>query len=199
MAQISTYKQIVGIFEYIASKHYQINDFFVGKNWELKENILFPFLQVRPSTAQVLKNVNGAQFNTLEITLVLRVLEQLNKEVKNKTDAYSDTLQILTDIMTLVNKHPYFADKTIQIVNDVEFISEEELTTFNAVGWSAIVRLRIINFAGACGIPVASMSTTEFYQDYQDLPSTRPYPADDTGDDFDGVGDPIPIDDPRAR
>jgi hypothetical protein len=194
MAQISTYRQIVGIFEYIASKHLQINDFVVGRNWEVKDQINFPFLQVRPSTAQVIKNVNGAGFNTLEISLFLRVLEQLNKEEKNKTDAISDTLQILSDVITLVNTHPYFADKTIQIINDPEFIEEEELTTLNAVGWACLIRLRIINYAGACGIPVATMSTTDFYADYQDLNSTKPWPYDNDGLPYDGIGEPIPID-----
>jgi hypothetical protein len=173
MAQISTYKQIINIFETIASYHYQLHEFIVGKNWEVKDDIKFPFLQVSPYTAQVLRNVNGVGFNTLEMTLKLRVLEQLNKEEINKTDAYSDTLQILTDVMSLVNTHPAFADKTIQIVNNVEFLAEEELTTLNAIGWSAIVRLRIINYTGACTVPIADLTAASLITT---LPSTKPAP-----------------------
>ena len=173
MAQISTYKQVINIFETIASYHYQINDFIVGRNFEVKDDIKFPFLQVAPSTAQILHNVNGAGFNTLEISLRLRVLEQLNKEEVNKIDAYSDTLQILTDVMSLVNTHPALKDKTITIINDVEFISEEELTTLNACGWSAIVRLKIINYTGACTVPIADLTAASFITT---LPTTKPKP-----------------------
>ena len=47
MASILTYNQIIELLTDIARRHFQINTFYLGKNWELEnsDDILFPYFR----------------------------------------------------------------------------------------------------------------------------------------------------------
>lgn len=158
MEQITTYNQVIKIFELIAQQHKQLNSCFIGRNWELgaeNANIKFPVLQVKPSTARLIKNSSDKRYNCAEFSISIRVLDLLQKEELNKTDVYSDTFQIIQDIVALISTHPYFKNKFCEITNNtVEAIAEEELTTLNAAGWSTVLQIKVLNWGGYCGIPI---------------------------------------------
>ena len=158
MDQITTLNQIIKIFEHIAQQHYQINDFFVGKNWELQDEangLKMPVLQVYPSTARIQKSSNSNQFSTAEFSISLKIWDLLRKDEQNKTEIYSDTFQILQDVVTLLSTHQYFKDNFCILSNSIiEAIAESEKVAINVIGWSTVITIKVKNWGSVCTIPI---------------------------------------------
>lgn len=162
--KIYTYKQLIRFFELIADKHKLIKDCKVCRDWELGANqTLFPLLQVTPYTASLKKTVVNNDYNMMEYSLKLRILDKLQKGNENRDDVYSDTLQLITDVITTFNTHPFFRNNNVKIVSDADFSSEEEKTTFRAAGWSTVIRIRVINYIGYCGVPIESITDEDLF------------------------------------
>ncbi len=126
MANALTYNQVIDIMQDIAQRHYLINTFMLGKDWELENNqdIQYPLLQVYPETAR-LPQVNG-DYKTINITLVCKVIDLVRQAEENERDVHSDCLQIAQDIVNEINQHPYYQYSNANLIGDIDFTSLEE-------------------------------------------------------------------------
>jgi len=167
MSNIITYNQILKVMEEIAKHHLQIKGFFVGKNWELNESngkVNFPLLQVKPLSSNIVKSNQTKKFNTVQFSLYIRVLDRLDKGEANKSEVYSDTFQIIQDIVNLMSCHPYFKENLIELTTSVNLTPEEETVTEFAAGWSTVLYIQIRNVNSYCGLPVKDWSDVNFPQ-----------------------------------
>lgn len=164
MSNIITFNQIIEVFRLIAEHHLQIKGFFVGKNWELNaaEELNFPLLQIKPLTATIEKSASLKKFSTATFSIYLRCLDRLDKGEANKSDIYSDTFQIIQDVVNLVSSHPYFLENRIELTASVNCTPEEELTTEFAAGWSTVLYITIRNINSYCGLPVNNWNSVNF-------------------------------------
>jgi hypothetical protein len=165
MGNVLTFNQIIEIFREISQHHLQIKGFFVGKNWELNDAndpVEFPLLQIKPLTAS-LPIANGVKkYPTAEFSIYVRVLDRLDKGEANKSDVYSDTFQIIQDIINLISCHPYFVMNRIELNTSISCLPEEELTTEYAAGWSTVFTITIRNVNSYCGLPMNDWSDVTF-------------------------------------
>lgn len=158
MANIISYNDIIEIMESIAQRHYQLNSFFLGKDWELANNddIVYPLLQVYPEFAKMPIN-DYKQFKTLEIVLNCKVIDLTTPGEENEKDVHSDTLRIAQDIVNELNAHPFYVRSNVSLMEDIEFESIEEFDDDVTAGWSFSLRLKIINANTFCGMPIAEL------------------------------------------
>jgi hypothetical protein len=154
MAQVITYNQVVEILRSIAQRHYQINTFFLGKNWELENNedIVYPVLQVYPELARMPQR-NG-QFSTVEVRLVCKVIDLVSQDESNEKDVHSDTLRISQDIVNELNQHPYYQRSNANIIGDIDFTNLEEFEDDFTAGWEFDLILQLVNNNTFCGLPM---------------------------------------------
>jgi len=153
MANALTYNQVIDIMQDIAQRHYLINTFMLGKDWELENNqdIQYPLLQVYPETAR-LPQVNG-DYKTINITLVCKVIDLVRQAEENERDVHSDCLQIAQDIVNEINQHPYYQYSNANLIGDIDFTSLEEFEDDFTAGWTFNLNLQLINHNSYCGLP----------------------------------------------
>ena len=153
MSSILTFNQVVEILKDIAQRHYQINTFFLGKDWELENNqdIQYPLLQVYPEAASM-PQTNG-EYKTINIRLNCKVVDYVNQDQSNQKDVHSDTLQIAQDIINELNQHPYYIRSNASIIGDINLANLEEFEDDYTAGWEFAIQLRLINNNSYCGLP----------------------------------------------
>ena len=77
MANIITYNQVVELLTDIARRHYQVNTFYLGRNWELEnsDDILYPLFQVYPDFGRLPINA----FNEYRNQFFMLIITKCNK------------------------------------------------------------------------------------------------------------------------
>lgn len=158
MASIVSYNDIIELFVDIAKRHYQINTFYLGKDWE-PENVMdvqYPLLQVYPEFASMPIN-NWKQYKTLELTLNCKVMDLTVPGEENEMDVHSDTLRIAQDIVNEINAHPFYSNSNISLIETINFTAFEEHGTDITAGWQFDLKLRILNGNTFCGMPIAEL------------------------------------------
>lgn len=158
MANIITYNMVVDVLKDIATRHYQINTFFLGKDWEIGNNtdVLYPMLQMYPSLARMPISSQG-EYKTVEFDLNCKVVDLVSQSEINERDVQSDTLRIAQDIVNELNQHPYYINSNASIIGDIQFDSLEEFEDDFAAGWAFTIRMRLININSYCGLPFAEL------------------------------------------
>ena len=158
MANIVSYNNVIELFQSIAERHFQINTFFLGRNWELENNkdILYPLFQVYPELSKMPVGEYG-QYKTNEITLTCKVIDLTTPGSENQRDVHSDTLRIANDIVNEINTHPFYTRSNINIIGDITFNPLEQFEDDIAAGWQWQLTLRIINMNTFCGMPIADL------------------------------------------
>lgn len=99
MASVITYNQVIELLTDICRRHYQLNTFYLGRNWELEndDDILFPLFQVYPDFGRLPVNAYN-EYKTQEIRFVCKVVDTTVPSEDNERDVHSDTLRIAQDI-----------------------------------------------------------------------------------------------------
>lgn len=158
MANVVSYNDIIELMRSIAERHYQINTFFLGKDWELENNqdIQYPILQVFPQFASMPIN-NWKEYKTLELTLNCKVVDLTTPAEENEMDVHSDTLRISQDIVNELNQHPYYIRSNVSLMETINFEAIEEFKDDISAGWKFQLKLRIINANTFCGMPIAEL------------------------------------------
>lgn len=153
MANILTFNQVIDVLQDIAQRHYQINTFFLGRDWELENNndITYPVLQVYPEFARM-PQTNG-DFKTLNVRFICKVVDLVSQDESNEKDVHSDTLRISQDIVNEINQHPYYQRSNANIIGDIDFTNLEEYEDDFAAGWEFTLNLQLINNNSYCGLP----------------------------------------------
>lgn len=159
MSRIVSYNDLIEIFQDIASRHYQINTLFIGRDWELENNndLQYPVLQVYPEVAKMPIN-NWKEYKTLDLTFNVKVIDLTVPGEENERDVHSDTLRIAQDIVNELNQHPYYIRSNVSLMEDIDFTAIEEFEDDVTAGWQFNLKLRIINANTFCGMPMAELN-----------------------------------------
>jgi len=154
MSNFLTYNNIIDILKDVATRHQQVNTFFLGKDYDLENDgdIQYPLLQVYPTLARMPRNSNG-EYKTIEINLACKVVDLEQQSQNNERDVHSDTLQIAQDIINELNQHPYYNSSNVSILNDIQLENLEEFEDDMSAGWSFELSLQLVNNNTFCGLP----------------------------------------------
>ena len=160
--KIQTINQLVSVWKDIATRHYQINGFGVGDNWEVgvNEAYMHPVLWINPVTASMPSSDNG--YKTFEIDFEVRLFDLVNKDESNENDVLSDTIDILKDIVAEFKGHPYYVNSQLNIIGDIDFEAFTEEFDEEVSGWSCDISLMTPVLTTFCGIPATDITGFEF-------------------------------------
>lgn len=159
MANIITYKQIVGLLEDFARRDYQLNTFILSRDWEFENNedIIYPCLLVHLDSARLPSSSLGA-YPTIEIRVRCKVLDLLSQDKSNLTDVHNDTLRIATDLVNELNVHPYFSRSNATLIGDVDFTPLEEFEDDFAGGQEFSLTIQLLNNNCFEGLPIEDIT-----------------------------------------
>ena len=160
--KIQTINQLVSVWKDIATRHYQINGFGVGDNWEVgvSEAYMHPVLWINPVTASMPSSDNG--YKTFEIDFEVSLFDLVNKDESNENDVLSDTIDILKDIVAEFKGHPYYVNSQLNIIGDIDFEAFTEEFDEEVSGWSCDISLMTPVLTTFCGIPATDITGFEF-------------------------------------
>ena len=159
--KIQTVNQLISVFKDISTRHYQINGFGVGDNWENgTSEKMHPVLWINPTTATMPSTDNG--YKTFEIDFEVRVFDLVNKDESNENEVLSDCIDILKDIITEFKGHPYYVNSQLNIIDDISFEAFTEEFDEEVSGWVCEISLMTPILTSFCGIPSADITGFEF-------------------------------------
>jgi len=160
--KIQTVNQLISVFKDISTRHYQINGFGIGDNWEngASEAKMHPVLWINPTTATMPSTDNG--YKTFEIDFEVRVFDLVNKDESNENEVLSDCIDILKDIITEFKGHPYYVNSQLNIIDDISFEAFTEEFDEEVSGWVCEISLMTPILTSFCGIPSADITGFEF-------------------------------------
>jgi hypothetical protein len=162
MANINSYNQVISILKDIAERHYQINTFFLGKNWEIEntQDIVYPCLQVYPEVARM-PQTNG-EFKTLNLRFNCKVIDLVQQDQANQKDVHSDTLAIAQDIINELNQHPFYIRSNASLLGDIDLSNLDEYEDDFCAGWEFTLDIQLINNNSFCGLPMEDINGYSF-------------------------------------
>ena len=160
------FKDVVGFFETIATKHYQIESFHSGNLDEVDINKLgaedYVILYAEPGSATVNTGVLTYSFTIYVMDKINDVVgDEPNKQRLGRVDTYSETLQILNDVIAEfkqnLNSKSYVDD---QVVLQLPITCEPFTARFNNLltGWSATINVDVNNKNNLCIAPITHNS-----------------------------------------
>ena len=149
MITINNYKDL---FEDIKTAHYQLNSYGFGELWQIEElmntEITYPCMFVAPISSTTLDQTQQRVFRILIFDLVKR-----NDVATNQTtEVWSDTEQILNDVIRIMNKE---SDNYDLIGDPILEPFMEEFTDW-VTGWKADVTIESELNSNYCDIPASS-------------------------------------------
>lgn len=149
-----TINNIKDLFSNIASAHYMLNDFEFGELWEIEEkmnkNAKYPMLFVSP-----ISSVTGEQVK--ERTFQVLVMDLVKKDGTETVDAWSDTEQILDDVIKIVRRE---SDSYELVGEPTLFPFKEEYSDW-CTGYRAELVIRTDFNSNYCDIPSDSFVSPE--------------------------------------
>tara|TARA_R110000737_G_scaffold108_1_gene672 strand:+ start:9 stop:1925 length:1917 start_codon:yes stop_codon:yes gene_type:complete len=160
--KIQTVNQLISVFKDISTRHYQINGFGIGDEWEIgaSKAEMHPVLWINPVTATMPSTDNG--YKTFEIDFEVRVFDLVSKGESNENDVLSDCIDILKDIITEFKGHPYYVNSQLNIIDDISFEAFTEEFDEEVSGWVCEISLMTPILNSFCGIPAADITGFEF-------------------------------------
>ena len=163
MAKIQTVNQLISVFKDIATRHYQINGFGIGDDWEngASEEKMHPVLWINPVTASMPES-ESTGYKTFEIDFEVRVFDLVSKGESNENDVLSDCIDILKDIILEFKGHPYYVNSQLNIIDDISFEAFTEEFDEDVSGWVCELSLMTPILNSFCGIPAADITGFEF-------------------------------------
>lgn len=145
----ATYNQIITAFESFCAAHKQINTFHSGKTWNFQaETNVYPAVIMLPQPSSI-------QNGKIVISFNIFVADILNKDRTNLDEIYSDTLQIMSDIVSYFKDR--FGEDGINFFLNNDSVSIEPFEeSFDDVlaGWMASIDIEIPFSGSDCTIPM---------------------------------------------
>ena len=162
-----SFRNVVGYLETIAEKHYEINSFHSGELDEVDINKLgatdYTMLYAEPGTVVVDKGV-------LSYSFTLYVMDMINDQVLGdspnnqrvgRVDTYSETLQIMQDVINEF-QHSLYSTSWVdgQVVLNLPINAEPFTARFDneLTGWTANLGVQVHNKNNLCIVPVTPNS-----------------------------------------
>lgn len=164
MASVITYNQIISVLKDISERHPSINSFGVGELSDFgSSSATTPvMLWARPVKGTFFKSNEGDSYPVKELQMELRAMDLVNKGIDNLQDVHSDTFQILSDVITEINEHPYYQNSFLGLTGDIELTPLEEWADEEMSGWYCTLNLRMKNNTQFCGLPFSSIPGFSF-------------------------------------
>ena len=163
-----TFRNVVGFLETIASKHYEINSFHSGLLDEVDINKLgatdYNILYAEPGSATVNQGVMTYSFTLYVMSMINDEIgdapsygDMANRQRLGRVDTYSETLQILNDVIAEF-KHSLTTQSWVdsQVVLQLPITCEPFTARFNNLltGWSATINVDVNNKNNLCIAPI---------------------------------------------
>ena len=103
---MTTLNNILNIFKTIGANHLQINEVFIGKDYDMaaSEKANHVLLMIDTPSAVLPKTDNGYTSQTMDFDI--KVVDLVDKDLANKQDVNSDTLSIIKDVVIALNQNP---------------------------------------------------------------------------------------------
>jgi len=141
-----TISQVKTLFQNIATAHYQINDFAYGELWEIEEKMnkeaKYPMLYIAPVQSL-------AQDQVIDRTYHVMIFDMLSKDKTNVIDAWSDTEQILYDVVKIFKNE----SSEYEVIGESTLIPFKEDNSDWAIGYRAQLVIRTDANSNYCDIP----------------------------------------------
>ena len=161
-----SFRNAVGFLETIADKHYMINSFHSGFLDEVDINKLgatdYVILYAEPGTATVDKGVMTYSFNIYILDMINdEVGDAPNNERLGRTDALSENLQILQDVINEFHRSLYSTSWVDgEVVLELPISCEPFTARFDnqLTGWTATLSMQVDNKNNLCIVPVTPNS-----------------------------------------
>lgn len=141
--------QALNALQTIANNHLQLKGSFVFcdvADLEAKNELKYPLLWA---------DVIPAQFGTktIDLNLQLTCVDMVSKGLENEQDVLSDTLQILSDVVTTIRQDPTYFDMFI-ISESLSATPIKDHYQDEVAGWVCNVTLQIENAYDLCAVPI---------------------------------------------
>lgn len=141
--------QAINALQTIANNHLQLKGSFVFcdvADLEAKNELKYPLLWA---------DVIPAQFGTktIDLNLQLTCVDMVSKGLENEQDVLSDTLQILSDVVTTIRQDPTYFDLFI-ISESLSATPIKDHYQDEVAGWVCNVTLQIENAYDLCAVPI---------------------------------------------
>ena len=162
-----TFRNVVGFLETIADKHYEINSFHSGGMSEVDINKLgatdYVILYAEPGEATINTGVMTYSFTiyVMDMTNDQILGDAPNNERTSRTDTYSETLQIMQDVINEFKQSMY---STSWVDNEVVLETPITVEPFTArfenelTGWAADITIEVNNTNNLCIVPITPNS-----------------------------------------
>ena len=162
-----TFRNVVGFLETIADKHFEINSFHSGGMSEVDINKLgatdYVILYAEPGEATINTGVMTYSFSVyvMDMTNDQILGDSPNNERIARTDTYSETLQIMQDVINEFKQSMY---STSWVDNEVVLETPITVEPFTArfenelTGWVADITIEVNNTNNLCIVPITPNS-----------------------------------------
>ena len=159
-----TFRNVVGYLETIATKHYMLNSFHSGMLDEVDINKLgasdYAILYAEPGQAVIDQGVLTYNFTIYVMDMINdEVEDNANKERVGRLDTYSETLQILQDVLNEF-KHSLVTASWVdgEVVLNLPVTADPFTARFNNLltGWSANLSVQVNNTNNLCIAPITA-------------------------------------------
>ena len=162
--EFRTLNDIVRAFQDIGERHLQIKTFFVGQDFDLgNDTARNSILAVNPISAVLPKTEGG--YTSYAVDFTVKVLDLVNKDMSNELEVMSDGLEILKDIVSELNTHPYYIESSFDIIGDVNFEPARGVFDSDLTGWECTFTLEAPNYRFFCGLPMDALNGQTYYPD----------------------------------
>ena len=161
-----SFRNVVGYLETIADKHYEINSFHSGMMDEVDINKLgatdYVILYAEPGNAVINQGVLTYNFTIFVMDMINdEVGDSPNKQRLGRVDGYSETLNILQDVVAEF-KHSLTTQSWVdgEVVLQLPITAEPFTARFNNLltGWSASISVDVNNKNNLCIAPIEANS-----------------------------------------
>ena len=157
-----SFRNVVGYLETIADKHYEINSFHSGMMDEVDINKLgatdYVILYAEPGNVVINQGVLTYNFTIFVMDMINdEVGDDPNKQRVGRVDGYSETLNILQDVVAEF-KHSLTTQSWVdgEVVLQLPITAEPFTARFNNLltGWSATISVDVNNKNNLCIAPI---------------------------------------------
>ena len=160
-----TFRNVLGYLETIADNHFEIKSFHSGMLDEVDLNKLgasdYIILYAEPGTVVVDKGVLTYSFSIYVMDMIndQELGESPNNQRTTRVDTYSETLQIMQDVINEFHQNLY---STSWVNNDVVLSLPINAEPFTArfdntlTGWSATFDVQVPNQNNLCIVPITA-------------------------------------------
>ena len=182
--------QIVSIFEDLAIRQQQVNDFGYGPAYNIgaSRQMKFPYVWVENNQSVTPRSQNGYKEHLYTFTIIC--VDKINFGEDNYEEIISNCHFILDSMIQEVSQHKFYVDYNLSIANDITFTPVVEAFDDNVNGWSCDITIKHPIRYTPCNTPITPIAgyTTQLntlFTEYRLVGATGPQgppgPAGATG------------------